>query len=105
VLLTSLEFRFPLLRHLALGWPLPLELGFVEGVLFADGATAWDDKFFHTSRALNGDPVGRAALLSGGFGARISLGYMVLKLDWAQLYDTGTGRRATGSSVALGTDF
>jgi outer membrane protein assembly factor BamA len=104
-LLANVEFRFPLLRHLALGWPLPLEFGYIEGVLFADGATAWDGRFGRTSRALSGDPVGRAALLSGGFGARISFGYMVLKFDWARLYDTGTGRMASGSSVALGTDF
>ena len=79
------------LRHLALGWPLPLELGFVEGVLFADGASAWDGRLFRTSRAVEGSAAGRAPLLSAGCGMRFNLGAIVLKLDWARLYDTGTG--------------
>jgi len=104
-LLASVEFRFPLLRHLGLGWPLPLEFGEVQGVLFADAATAWDQQIFRTTRALDGMDTGRRGLLSSGLGMRVNLGAVVLKVDWAQLYDTGTGRRSTGSSVALGTDF
>jgi len=104
-LLASLEFRFPLVRHLALGWPLPIELGNVQGVLFGDIGTAWDDDAFITSRSVRGEPIGRAPLAAVGFGARIGLGYMVLKLDWAQRYDTGTGLRTPGASVSLGTDF
>lgn len=103
--LASAEFRFPLVRHLALGWPLPLEFGFVEGVLFADGGSAWDDRWFRSSRAVDGGRSERAPLLSAGAGMRFNLGAIVLKLDWARLHDTGTGRRASGSSVALGTDF
>jgi len=103
--LGSVEFRFPMLRHLALGWPLPLEFGQVQGVLFADAATAWDDQLFVTSRALTGMRSGRRGLISSGLGVRLNLGAIVLKVDWAQLYDTGTGRRSAGSSVALGTDF
>jgi outer membrane protein assembly factor BamA len=104
-LLASTEFRFPLVRHLALGWPLPLELGFIEGVLFADGASAWDGRWFRSSRAIAGGVAGRAPLLAAGGGMRVNLGAFVLKLDWARLHDTGTGRRGNGSSVALGTDF
>ena len=104
-LLANVEFRFPLVRHLALGWPLPLELGNVQGVLFADAATAWDHEIFRTSRAVRGSPPGRAALVSTGFGARVGLGYMVLKLDWAQRYDTGNGAQSWGSNVSLGYDF
>ncbi len=104
-LLANLEFRFPLVRHLALGWPLPLELGNVQGVLFADAASAWDNDMFRTSRAVRGEVPGKAPQASIGFGARIGLGYIVLKLDWAQRYDTGTGERSPGSNVALGYDF
>lgn len=104
-LLANLEFRFPLVRHLALGWPLPLELGNVQGVLFADVATAWDDDAFRTSRAVRSALPGRRPLASTGFGVRVGLGYMVLKLDWAQRYDTGTGEQSSGSNVSLGFDF
>ena len=104
-LLASLELRFPLVRHLALGWPLPLELGNIQGVLFADAASAWDNHMFRTTRAVQGEVLGRRPQASMGFGARIGLGYIVLKLDWAQRYDSGTGRRSPGSNVALGYDF
>ena len=104
-MLASFEFRFPLVQHLALGWPLPLELGNVQGVLFADAGTAWDGHAFRTSRSVRGERIGRAPLAAIGFGARIGLGYMVLKLDWAERYDTGTGYHSPGASVSLGTDF
>lgn len=104
-LLASLEFRFPLVRHLALGWPLPLELGNVQGVLFADAASAWDEQAFRTSRAIRSQGADRAPLVSLGFGTRLNLGYLVLKLDWAQRYDTGTGERSNGANVTLGADF
>jgi outer membrane protein assembly factor BamA len=104
-LLATAEFRFPLVRHLALGWPLPLEMGPVQGVLFADAATAWDDRAFVTSRAVREEQPGKRPQAALGFGMRFNLGYLVLKLDWAQRFDTGTGARSPGSSVALGTDF
>jgi outer membrane protein assembly factor BamA len=104
-LLGSLEFRFPMVRHLALGWPLPIEIGNVQGVIFGDAATAWDEDTFKTSRAVRGERVGRAPQMSYGVGMRVNLGYMVLKLDWAQRYDSGTGKRSPGANVSLGADF
>ncbi|MFQ5600387.1 MAG: BamA/TamA family outer membrane protein [Candidatus Krumholzibacteriia bacterium] len=105
VALVSTEFRFPLLRHVALGWPLPLELTNIRGVLFVDGASAWDDEPFHTSRAIAGERPGRGPQISYGFGTRLNLGAFVLKLDWAQRYDTDTGDTSPGTSVSLGADF
>jgi len=104
-LLGSVEFRFPLVRHLALGWPLPLEFGHIQGVLFGDAATAWDDDAFRTSRAVRGEPTGRAPQASAGLGVRVGLGAMVLKFDWARCWDTGAGKATSGSNVALGFDF
>lgn len=103
--LLSAEFRFPLLEHLALGWPLPLELYNVRGVLFADAASAWDGRFFKTSRALSGRTTGRGPQLSYGLGGRINMGSFVLKMDWAWLYDPDFRTVTTGSSIAIGTDF
>jgi hemolysin activation/secretion protein len=103
--LASVEFRFPLLRHLALGWPLPLELANIRGVLFTDAASAWDDDFMRTSRAVAGEKVGRGPQLSYGFGTRVNLGAFVLKLDWARRYDTDTGQTSPGSNISLGADF
>jgi Tol biopolymer transport system component len=104
-MLASLEFRFPLVRHLALGWPLPLEMGHIQGVLFGDAGTAWDDDVFVTSRAVRGERTGRAPQTSAGLGVRVGLGALVLKMDWARRWDTGTGTASNGTNVALGYDF
>lgn len=40
-LLTNFEFRFPAIRHLVLGWPLPAYFRDIRGALFADFGTAW----------------------------------------------------------------
>ena len=104
-MLASLEFRFPLVRHLALGWPLPLEMGHIQGVLFGDAGTAWDEDAFLTSRAVRGERVGRAPQASAGLGVRVGLGALVLKMDWARRWDTGAGVASNGTNVALGYDF
>ncbi len=103
--LASVEFRFPVLRYLALGWPLPLELSDVRGALFVDAATAWDGDFARTSRAVRGEVNGRRPQVSAGFGTRFNLGAFVLKLDWAQRWDTGAGHVTPGANVSVGADF
>lgn len=103
--LASLEFRFPVLRYVAFGWPLPLELSNVRGVLFVDAASAWDERFARTARAIHGESVGRRPQVAAGFGTRLNLGAFVLKLDWAQRWDTGTGHVTPGANVSVGADF
>ena len=44
VLLANLEFRFPLIQYLALGFPLKMVLGNIRGHIFMDIGAAWDDK-------------------------------------------------------------
>jgi Tol biopolymer transport system component len=44
VLLANLEFRFPLIQYLALGFPLKMVLGNIRGHVFMDIGAAWDDK-------------------------------------------------------------
>ena len=103
--LASLEFRFPLVRHLALGWPLPLELGNVGGALFADAATAWDRDFLHTGRAIGDGAIGMGPQASLGFGARANLGGVILRVDWASRFDLERGRIPGGTSISIGSDF
>ena len=103
--LASAEFRFPLLEHVALGWPLPLQLYNVRGALFADAASAWDGSWFRTSRAFGDRWTNRGPQLSYGFGGRINLGSFILKLDWAWMYDPDVRTTTPASSVAIGTDF
>jgi WD40 repeat protein len=85
VALTNLEFRFPLLRHLLLGFPLPLEIGNIRGALFVDAGSAWNNN--SDWRLTRQDSAGRRylddLLLGYGIGARWNLGFFVLMLDVA----------------------
>ena len=74
VLLGNLEFRFPLIEQLRLGWPLSLNLGGINGILFIDGASTWDQgrppKFFSGVDGLRTQDLH----LAFGAGARGNLG-------------------------------
>ncbi|MFQ5627724.1 MAG: peptidase MA family metallohydrolase, partial [bacterium] len=41
-LLTNIEFRFPLIRYLELGWPLRLGAANIRGAIFTDIGAAWE---------------------------------------------------------------
>lgn len=88
--LTNQEFRFPLVRYLQLGWPLPIGLQNVRGALFTDIGAAWfDDEFRFTSRNRdeNGVEFGPRRLhdvqAAYGFGSRMNLGFFLLRWDVA----------------------
>jgi len=104
-LLANLEFRFPLIEQLRFGWPGRISLGGINGVLFLDAASAWQKgdrpRFFSTEGGLHSD----AALFAFGAGARINLGYFILRYDFGRRTDF---QRTLGSSqhfVTLGADF
>mgnify|MGYP003307600144 FL=1 len=44
VVLANLEFRFPLIQYLALGFPFKMVLGNINGHVFMDIGAAWDDR-------------------------------------------------------------
>jgi outer membrane protein assembly factor BamA len=104
-LLGNLEFRFPLIEQLRFGWPGRITLGGINGVLFLDAASAWQKgqkpHFFSRDGGFHADDL----LFAYGGGARINLGYFILRYDYAR----GTNfQRPTGSSqhfVTLGADF
>ena len=41
--LVNIEFRYPLVRQITLGWPLPISLHNVRGVIFLDAGTCWGE--------------------------------------------------------------
>lgn len=43
--LTNLEFRFPFIQYLILGWPIPYPFINVRGALFSDFGAAWSEDF------------------------------------------------------------
>lgn len=80
LVLVNNELRFPLIDNLLIGFPFG-RIGFqaIRGAVFFDAGNAWDDYTDETDDLH----------LSGGFGARVSLGYfMVLRFDLARTSDS-----------------
>lgn len=96
-LLGNFEFRFPAIRHLVLGWPLPAYFRDVRGALFADVGTAWD-------------PLDNGQLLPDpdewshgiGFGIRLDLG--IFPLEWDVAWSPQSGMVPT-YYLSLNTGF
>ena len=116
--LANIEFRYPLVRELAWGWPLPIVLRNIRGILFLDLGTVWGDgrgfapfagngiKLNYTSAGMTNAPTrGPLAVGGFGFGWRMNLGVAVLRWDIA--WPTDLDRTLGGSRQywSLGADF
>jgi Tol biopolymer transport system component len=101
----NLEFRFPLIEQLRVGFPLALSLGGVNGVVFLDAASAWnagtDPKFFSTEGGFHTESF-RAAF---GFGARINLGYFILRYDYGREHRFERGLDEPRHFFTFGPEF
>lgn len=98
------EFRFPFVKRLSLGFPLPIEISNIGGVLFFDAGVCTFKPFheiqifddFHKLKDVNADL---------GYGLRLWLGFAKLKVDFVHETDF---RKVTGLSkinFSLGFDF
>ena len=78
--LTNLEFRYPFIEYLAMGFP-PMTLRYITGAVFLDMGSAWTetDKF-KGGTTKDGSRL-RDIKAGFGFGARINLGVFVLRYD------------------------
>lgn len=76
-ILSNLEFRFPFIRHLVFGWPLPAYFRNVRGALFLDAGTAWQPEDIGKQLIPDKWPYGF------GFGLRLDLGIFPLQWDVA----------------------
>ena len=102
-LIGNLEFRFPLIEQLRFGWPGRFSLGGINGLFFLDAASAWNQnrpRFFTQVGGFHSDDL----RLAYGLGARMNLGYFILR------YDVGWGSNVQRSSGAhqfftFGADF
>lgn len=103
--LGNYEFRFPMIRRLDLGWPLPLRFPLLMGVVFTDIGMAWGPGKLHFSRH---DEFRNRRLDDGfigyGVGLRIPLGFVMLKIDTAWSYDLISTTKPR-YYFSLGTDF
>ncbi|NQT25640.1 PD40 domain-containing protein [candidate division KSB1 bacterium] len=106
--LMNLELRFPLIKYLILGGPLRIGFQNIRGVLFMDAGSAWTDnsswKPFTSQPGGNGPRM--ADMRSGyGFGARVNMGFLLLRYDLAWKTDLYRTWRKPMHYWSLGADF
>jgi Tol biopolymer transport system component len=106
-LLANLEFRFPLIRYLIMGWPLPLGFRNIRGVLFFDIGSAWNEnqgwKFVDS---IDFTLPSRNHILGGyGIGARLNIGFFLLRYDLAYSTDFVSSSKKPVHYFSLGADF
>jgi len=86
--LSNIEFRYPFIKYLALGWPVPMVIGGIPGITFFDLGAAWYDDDLHPFGYDKYNGIYLDDLVSGfGFGTRLFLGYFLLKIDVAWRWD------------------
>tara|TARA_B100000315_G_scaffold260929_1_gene327599 strand:+ start:10239 stop:13376 length:3138 start_codon:yes stop_codon:yes gene_type:complete len=87
VALANVEFHFPFVNYLSLGFPLKMIFANIRGVAFFDVGAAWDEKL----QVYTEDGPKQYKDLIGGFGLgmRINFGYFILKIDTAWDYMVG----------------
>jgi len=87
--LTNIELRYPFVEHFVMRFPLPITLHYVNGALFYDMGAAWDEnKKFKGGTSVGGTRL-KDIKAGFGFGARVNLGFFVLRYDvaWATDFD------------------
>ncbi len=103
----NVEFRFPLVHRLWLGFPLPLDIRDVRGCLFVDAGAAWegDRVTLFTRDDKTGLPRTKDLAASWGLGARLNLGIFVLKYDLSRRTTFVSSTGPWRSSWSLGAEF
>lgn len=105
--LANLSFRFPLVRHLEMGWPLPLELYNVRGSLFLDIGAAWNagDNFDPVDIMSDGLPKLDDVKAGCGVGLRMNLGIFVFLVDVAWPTDLAGFPEPHVTYISIGSEF
>ncbi|MCL2063482.1 MAG: hypothetical protein FWG98_03790 [Candidatus Cloacimonetes bacterium] len=80
---TSLELRYPFIDFLRLGFPLPITITNIRGSVFTDIGSVWDNEDFRGME----DSKLKDIKLGFGFGPRLNLGFIVLRMDMAWTSD------------------
>ena len=81
--MANVEFRFPFIDYFIVRFPLPIVLTRMRGAVFLDVGAAWDDDKLFRGVSTHG-PFRLAGIKSGfGYGARVNLGFIVIKFDQA----------------------
>lgn len=104
--MANVEFRFPLIEQLRLGWPLPLALQGVRGAIFFDIGGAWSDhESFRPTESIDGVFRLRDLRASYGLSTSVNVGFSVLKWDLAWQTDLYTNLSKPRGSFSFGLDY
>jgi len=111
VAMANIEFRFPFIQYLALGFPLKVIFGNIQGHAFLDVGAAWDSysEFSDFSVLTNkyGDLPSYASpiISSFGLGMKINLGYFLVRFETAWDYTPGHRTSRPQYYISLGPDW
>ncbi len=104
--LLNAEFRYPFIRYMVLGFPFPMALGNISGVLFTDMGSAWTNSDFKGStRTDDGRMQLNDLLFASGIGSRMSLGYFILRYDVSWTWDFYSSSSKPLHLFSLGANF
>ncbi|NNE10060.1 MAG: hypothetical protein HKN20_15975, partial [Gemmatimonadetes bacterium] len=106
----NLEFRYPFIDQIRFGWPLPLDIRSIGGILFVDGTAVWDGDGQELKPIYRIQPESNGLITNGygfayGFGARVNLGFFVLRWDTGRLTDFQRNYGSAFSFFTLAADF
>jgi WD40 repeat protein len=103
--LTNIELRYPFVDNLVMKFPLPMTLHYINGAMFLDMGAAWNEnKLFKGATTKDGT---RLQDIKAGFGlgARINLGFLVLRYDAGWATDFHWVSSKPKHYVSLGAEF
>ncbi len=104
--LFNTEFRYPFIKYLALGFPLPVVLGNISGVLFSDVGSAWNNSDFRGTVKYDGENRRlNDILFSSGIGSRMNVGYFILRYDVSWTWDFGSSSSKPMHIFSLGANY
>ncbi len=103
--LTNVEFRFPLIPFMQLGFP-PISLGNIMGVLYTDVGSAWssDEPYKGVAKDEFGSNRTKDLVVGYGTGARLYFLGLLLKYDLAWRWDLQSSSKPK-HYISLGIDF
>jgi len=108
VAMANIEFRFPFIQYLALGFPLKMIFGNIQGHAFLDVGAAWDNssEFSNLNNKYGDLPSYASPIISSvGLGMKINLGYFLVRLDAAWDYSPGHRSSRPQYYISLGPDW
>jgi Tol biopolymer transport system component len=104
--LVNAEFRYPFVRYLVLGFPFPMTLGNISGVVFSDAGSAWTNDDFKGAESLdNREHRLKDILFSSGIGTRMNVGYFILRYDVSWAWDFHSTASRPWHMFSLGANF